>query len=92
MIVPELMNEYLYFCKYRQDFYNNKRLDLRGVEFFKPTMILPLLTFIKETGINEKDILLPDNPDVRNYFYTIYRGQMNYNDKRTYIPLRVTYR
>lgn len=88
MSLPELIREYLYFCKCKKDFYKTERLDLREIIFFKPTMLLPLLTFIKENDINEKDILLPSNNDVKNYFYTIYQGQIDYdnNYKRTYIP------
>ena len=61
-----LFEDYIKFTELRSDAIANGRLDLSGIKWFSPTLLLPLGVFIKRNGYI--DLIPPKDQKVSNYF------------------------
>ncbi|MEK6903021.1 MAG: hypothetical protein AABW64_00045 [Nanoarchaeota archaeon] len=84
-IYPELLQEYLDFCKLREQAINSKILDLSGLTWIYPTKLLPLVTFLKNNPAIKPTY--PKAYDVQTYFTTITQEKTHLQKKQTYLPL-----
>ncbi len=80
---PELFSNYLEFCGYRTGFIKTSVINLRKASFFHPTTLLPVLNLVSHL----KNIIEPEDNNVRNYLLTILGKDLESSDNKSYIPL-----
>jgi hypothetical protein len=82
--LERLYRDYLEFSQLRSEAIATKELDLSLVQWFYPTLLLPLGLFIKQN--QDINVTLPKHNDARNYFDIITKtgGLDGY---KTYIPI-----
>ena len=81
---PELVNNYLTFCNYREEARKSNSLDLRWCNFLFPTTLLPLGVLLQTRKIK---YLKPHSTNVSNYIDLI-TGKLSSNDVGglSYVP------
>jgi len=85
--VPEVLNNYLLFCNYREECLKTKFLNLRDCKWIYPTTLLPLGIFIKENKA-KFEYKAPLDHNVSNYI-ALVTGELKieYSEKKSYLPV-----
>lgn len=85
--VPEILNNYLLFCNYREECQKSKILNLRDCKWIYPTTLIPLGIFIKENK-TKFEYKAPLDHNVSNYI-SLVTGELKieYSEDKSYIPL-----
>ena len=83
--VPEIVNNYLLFCNYRERAKSTKKIDLSWCNWLFPTTLLPLGVFIKKN--KSMKYLPPHNQNVANYV-DLVTGKITLEDaeNKSYLP------
>ena len=79
-----MMKNYLQFSQLRKETRDTNRLDLSTIEWFYPTLLLPIGLFIKQNQYI--DIVYPNDSKVLNYFNIIANND-NASVNKSYIPI-----
>lgn len=87
--VPEILNDYLLFCSYRQKCSKSKVLNLRDCKWIYPTTLLPLSIFIKENK-DQFEYQAPLDHNLSNYI-NVATGELSaeFSEIKPHIPLVV---
>jgi hypothetical protein len=80
-----LLEEYLSFCKIREEYRKNGSLTIRE-NFLNPTQILPIYDLVKMNNIDHYDINVI-NPNVSSYFFNILNRKIHQRSTFSYIPV-----
>lgn len=81
--LPDLVEHYLKYCRYRRMFEQTGTIDLSDESFLYPTTLLPLLILIERIGA--ENVIMPHNQDVAKYIRVVTR-QDSIQEPKTYIP------
>ncbi len=83
--VPEIVNNYLLFCNYRERAKSTKVIDLSWCGWLYPTTLLPLGVFIRKS--KSMKYLPPHNQNVANYI-NLVTGKISIEsvESRSYVP------
>ncbi|VVB64794.1 Uncharacterised protein [uncultured archaeon] len=82
--LESLFEDYIKFTELRSSAIAKGRLDLSGIKWFSPTLLLPLGVFIKQNRYI--DLVLPKDRKVSNYFDIITENN-SFSKNRSYIPI-----
>ncbi len=82
--IEGLFEDYIKFTELRSDAITNGRLDLSGIKWFSPALLLPLGVFIKQNKYI--DLIPPKDQKVSNYFDIITENN-SFSKNRSYIPI-----
>lgn len=80
----DLFNDYIKFSRLRSDALVTKKLDLSGVDWFYPTLLLPLGIF--KIYNQDIEVILPKDLNVANYFKIVTESGETTGNK-SYIPI-----
>jgi len=84
--VPEILNNYLLFCNYREECFKTKVINLRDCKWIYPTTLLPLGIFIKHNKA-EFEYKAPLDHNISNYIaLVIGELKIEYSEDKSYIP------
>ena len=81
-----MMKNYLQFSQLRKETRDTNRLDLSTIEWFYPTLLLPIGLFIKQNQYI--DIVYPNDSKVLNYFNIIANND-NASVNKSYCSFQV---
>ena len=82
-MIPEIVHEYMKFCKIREKSKTTNIIDLSSYSWFYPTSLLPLANFLRDNMSSMEYIPPPDN--VSNYISIIM--ERNFLEGSTYVPI-----
>ena len=82
-MIPEIVQEYIKFCKIREKSKKANIIDLSSYSFFYPTSMLLLADFLVDTKSPMKYI--SPLPNVQNYISTVM--EKSYSEGATYMPI-----
>lgn len=69
---PELLNEYLRFCSWKDEAIERGKIDLSNLTWVYPTEALPLIAFLK--NYKKVNLLYPQASRVHSYLESVFRG------------------
>jgi hypothetical protein len=84
-IESDLGQEYLKFCRLRNNSLKTGKMDLSIINWFYPTSLLPLGIFIKRNQY--LSIVPPADLSVLYYYNIITKGEWLHSPERSYIPI-----
>ena len=84
-IESDLGQEYLKFCRLRNNSLKTGKMDLSIINWFYPTSLLPLGIFIKKN--QDLSIVPPADLSVLYYYNIITKGEWSHSTERSYIPI-----
>lgn len=82
-MIPEIVHEYVKFCKIREKSKTTNIIDLSSCSWFYPTSLLPLANFLRDNMSSMEYISPPDN--ISNYI-SIIMGR-SFLEGSTYVPI-----
>jgi hypothetical protein len=82
-MIPEIVQEYMKFCRIREKSKTTNIIDLSSCSWFYPTSLLPLANFLRDNMRSMEYISPPDN--VSNYISIIM--ERSFLEGSTYIPI-----
>jgi hypothetical protein len=66
MVYPQMLKEYLEYCKYRDNYFKNGKLNLANLRWFYPSLTLLLREFI--VSMNVSNFVYPSKGNITDYF------------------------
>ncbi|MEM4275779.1 MAG: hypothetical protein QW776_03930 [Candidatus Nitrosocaldus sp.] len=81
--IPELVDSYIKYLKYVNEYENQQDINLSSVKFFYPTTLLPLSIYIKD---NNCKYIEPKDSNIANYIKLINKGEIQH-DSKSYMPI-----
>ncbi len=85
--VPEVLNNYLLFCNYRQESLKTNSFNLRDCRWIYPTTLLPLGVFIKK-GKLTFEYNPPLDYNVSNYLHLVMdEFKVESSKEKSYVPI-----
>ena len=82
-MIPEIVREYVKFCKIREKSKTTNIIDLSSCSWFYHTSLLPLANFLRDNMDSMDYISPPDN--VNNYISIIM--EHSFSEGSTYVPI-----
>lgn len=80
---PQIVDEYMKFCKIHLNAVESGVIDLSRYEWFYPTSLLPLWTI---KNCDDYEYIPPSNPNVAHYISTV--TESTYSEESSYVPLQ----